>query len=424
MYHFEGIQTSYSYLSYIGSPAYRLVKDLARILTPLSGQTMFTVMNSNKFVERLQDIHTTPEDRLVSFDVTSLFTQVPIDEALKVVETRLTKDPTLVDRTSIPVPQLMELIELCLRSTYFQFQDDFFEQIDGTPMGSPLSPVIANLFIENLEELAMHSAPLKPSLWLRYVDNTFVIWPHGEQNLQSFHAYLNQLSTNIQFTIEEEKEGQLAFLDVLVTHNEDRLSTAVYRKPTHTERYILYHSHHHPRMLTGGMRDRAIRICDNTSKQPEMEHLVRVFEANGFPEELVRKTLAKSQGQQEQRQPPEEEGSLRTLHIPMCGASVRRLRSAPLGVKAVFKSQSTLKQMLVKVKQKRPEEEKKEVVYQVPCNDCSKVYIGETKRTLKVRIAEHKQAVKKGDEKNGIAVHAHTTNHSIDWEGARVQGTA
>ena len=97
---------------------------------------------------------------------------------------------------------------------------------------------------------------------------------------------------------------------------------------------------------------------------------------------------------------------------------------APLGVKAVFKPHSTLKQMLVKVKQKMPEEKKEEVVYQVPFKDCSKVYIGETKRALKVGIAEHKQAVKKGDEKNGLAVHAHTTNHNINWEEARLQGTA
>ena len=83
-----------------------------------------------------------------------------------------------------------------------------------------------------------------------------------------------------------------------------------------------------------------------------------------------------------------------------------------------------LKQLFVKVKQKMPKE-KKEVVYQVPCKDCRKVYIGEAKRrSLKVRISEHKQAVKKGDEKNGIAVHAHTTNHNIDWEGAWVHGTA
>ena len=87
-------------------------------------------------------------------------------------------------------------------------------------------------------------------------------------------------------------------------------------------------------------------------------------------------------------------------------------------MKAVLKPQSTLKQLLVKGKQKMPEEKKKEVVYHVPFKDCRKVHIRETKRTLKIVMAEHKQAVKKGDENNGIPVHAHTTNHSIDWEGA------
>ena len=61
------------------------------------------------------------------------------------------------------------------------------------------------------------------------------------------------------------------------------------------------------------------------------------------------------------------------------------------------------------------------VVYEVPCKECHQTYIGETKRTLKVRLGEHKQAVKHGDPKNGIAVHAHESNHTIDWDGARVK---
>ena len=96
-------------------------------------------------------------------------------------------------------------------------------------------------------------------------------------------------------------------------------------------------------------------------------------------------------------------------------------------MKAIFKPQSTLKQQLVRVKQKMPEEKKKEVVYQVPCKDCPKVYIGETKRTLKIRISEHKQAVKKGGEKNGIAVHARNNQpqHQLErstssWDSTRL----
>jgi hypothetical protein len=161
-----------------------------------------------------------------------------------------------------------------------------------------------------------------------------------------------------------------------------------------------------------------------------MDHPARMSEANGFPVEPVRKTPAKPQRQQEQRQPLEEEEPLRTLHIPYVRGLSEKIEKtcAPFGVKAIFKPGSTLKQMLVKVKLKMPEEKKKEVAYQVPCMDCPKVYTGETKRPFKVRIDEYKRAVKKGDEKgdekHGITVHAHTTNHNIHWEGARVQGTA
>ena len=61
------------------------------------------------------------------------------------------------------------------------------------------------------------------------------------------------------------------------------------------------------------------------------------------------------------------------------------------------------------------------MVYEVPCKECHQTYIGETKRMLKVRLREHKQAVKRGDPKNGITVHAHESNHTIDWDGARVK---
>ena len=68
-----------------------------------------------------------------------------------------------------------------------------------------------------------------------------------------------------------------------------------------------------------------------------------------------------------------------------------------------------------------PEEKKREVVYEVPCKECHLSYIGETKRTLRVRIGEHKQAVKWEDPRNGIAVHAHQSQHAINWDGAEVK---
>ena len=88
---------------------------------------MHAVKNSTSFVDRIHEIRIEPQDQMISIDVTNIFTQVPVDEALRVVEERLSADDSLKERTSIPTPQLIELIELCLRSTYFQFQDRCFE---------------------------------------------------------------------------------------------------------------------------------------------------------------------------------------------------------------------------------------------------------------------------------------------------------
>ena len=142
------------------------------------------------------------------------------------------------ERTAIPVPRLAQLMELCVRSTYFSFQNQFYKQKDGTAMGSPLSSIIANLFMEDLEEMAIHSVRSLPTLWIHYVDDTIVIWQHGEDQLLQFHRHLNQQCPSIQFTMEREKEGGIAFLDVMVIREGDHLHTSVYRKPTHTDHYI------------------------------------------------------------------------------------------------------------------------------------------------------------------------------------------
>ena len=92
---------------------------------------------------------------MISFDVTSLFTKVPIEEALQAVSTRLTQDDTLEDRTAIPIADICALTELCLCSTYFSFDAMFFEQVEGAAMGSPLSPIVANLYMEAFEERAL-----------------------------------------------------------------------------------------------------------------------------------------------------------------------------------------------------------------------------------------------------------------------------
>ena len=92
-----------------------------------------------------------------------------------------------------------------------------------------------------------------------------------------------------------------------------------------------------------------------------------------------------------------------------------------MGVKPVFRPMNTIKRDLMQVKNRTPEQKQTGVVYEVPCKDCPEGYVGETKRTLKVRMSEHRQAVRRGDPKNSIAVNFQKTNHCINWDGATVQ---
>ena len=94
---------------------------------------------------------------LVSFDVVSLFTNVPVDLALRVAEQRLRQDDTLADCTALKVEEVVQLLEFCLNATCFAFRGSFFQQTFGTAMGSPVSMTVVNLVMENVEERALES---------------------------------------------------------------------------------------------------------------------------------------------------------------------------------------------------------------------------------------------------------------------------
>ena len=129
----------------IGSPTHKLAKELARILFRLAGHTSSFVKNSAHFVEQIRSTTHEDNDKMVSFDVTSLFTKVPVEDAMAAIRHN---DKTLDERTLMTTEETCKMTKLCLASTYFQFKDTFYEQVEGAAMGSPLSPIVANLYME------------------------------------------------------------------------------------------------------------------------------------------------------------------------------------------------------------------------------------------------------------------------------------
>ena len=110
---------------------------------------------------------------------------------------------TWLKRTPIRLYDIYSLVKLCLKSTYFQLDDYFFEQIEGAAIGSPFFPIVANIYQERFEKIALQSTHLQPKHWSQYVDDTYVVWPHGKATLLPFLDHLNGIYDSIQFTMEE-----------------------------------------------------------------------------------------------------------------------------------------------------------------------------------------------------------------------------
>ena len=143
--------------------------------------------------------------------------------------------------------------------------------------------------MEHFEQTAIASAEHKPSLWLRYVDHIFSIWAHGDCELEKFLKHLNTQRPAITFTIEKESKEKLQFLDIPIDGNNDKITTLVYIKPTHT---YLHYTFNHPKStkqaIVTSLQNRANMICLNKDDlRKEYQHTASTLSANGYPQNIL-----------------------------------------------------------------------------------------------------------------------------------------
>ena len=126
-----------------------------------------------------------------------------------------------------------DLLNLLTKELFFTFSKKFYIQVDGVAMGSPLSPILANIFISHHEENWLNTCPIKfkPSFYKRYVDNIFVLFESSE-SVDSCREYMSSKHQSINFTVGKQNVGSLSFLDVIICRKNCKYVTSVHRKPT------------------------------------------------------------------------------------------------------------------------------------------------------------------------------------------------
>ena len=242
--------------------------------------------NTHHFIQQLQGKKLEPGEVITSFDVKALFTSVPVQPAIQIVKQRLQQDSTLPQRTSMSTPQITSLLEFCLTHTYFLFQGKYYEQVQSAAMCSPISPLIANIFMEEFGVKSLSSIPHPSSLWLRFVDDTFVI--NRAEHSQDLLHHINSQDPHIQLTVEPTQQGSFPFLDTLVTIEPDNtFSTTVYRKPTHTGQYLHWDSNHHitaKQSVYNTLAHRAKIVSSTQDKMDkELQHIKTALQHCQFP---------------------------------------------------------------------------------------------------------------------------------------------
>ena len=234
-------------------------------------------------------------DILVSYDVSSLFTNVPVDETVENFAERAFENDWFNKEHNLNITKtdLIELLRVATKNQLFQFEGDLFEQTDGVAMCSPLGPLMANTFMCSIEK-QLEARNKMPAFYKRYVDNTLSIMPN-EETASEFLMTLNNSHPSINFTMELEENGRLPFLGMDIIRNGCHLDTKVYRKPTDTGLLLHYHSHvdeRYKRSLLNTMLNRAFKLSSTWKLfHQECERLKVTFSRLCYPEELVQSTI-------------------------------------------------------------------------------------------------------------------------------------
>ena len=189
-----------------GSPTYFLAQFLYIISSECPGKPKFHVKNSFEFIKKIKNKSISKNHRVISLDVKSLYTNVGKQRFIQALEKRA---HLINSRCKIPLNEIIEATELLMDNTSFQFNNKFYTQIFGTPMGSSISGLFADLVMEDLETECLRKLSFAPAFYFRYVDDVITCVPHDK--IDEILAMFNTYDDRLQFTYEIENTQNLHF---------------------------------------------------------------------------------------------------------------------------------------------------------------------------------------------------------------------
>lgn len=442
------------------SESYRTAEFIDFFLNPLSTKHDSYLRDTNHFIEKVKSIKIQGPCLLFSMDVESLYTNIDTSIGMKVIEQHLRKYPD----PKRPDNQLLQLLYINLTRNDFQFNGEHFLQIRGTAMGKKFAPAYANIYMAHWEETVFPKCPLRPTQYLRYLDDIWGIWQHSQEEFGTFIDILNSHHPTIKLKATQHPTS-IDFLDTTTFKGPQflqtgRLDLRVFVKPTDTHALLHRRSFHPTHTFRGILKSQILRfrrICTRTTDyHKSVRRLFLALRRRGYSWSLMRRTKHNTSndnpiGVKESSQQNKPPIPIVTTYSTYTKRATRKLKqnfNRILGQSTLFqqyrlisafKKNPNLKDILVRTtlppitaRVRTPQQRiirtatagrvhripkqrshtTSNCVYLLRCNSCQILYVGETQNSLRTRLTTHRHAIR-NHPKRPTHVTAHFQRHGL-----------
>ena len=343
---------------------------------------------------------------LVSYDVNSLFTNIPLKETIKLaVDLIKTSYPNL----KISSDDLTKLFKFATCETHFLFNGKFYDQIDDVAMGSPLAPVLANLFMGHNEKLWLENFQgTPPSYYRRYANDIFSVF-NDSFEAKEFFNYINTRHLNIKFIMETEVNKVIPFLDVLIDNSQNIFKTSTYHKSTYFGlllNYTSFTSRFYKIGLIKYLIDRTYKINNSwPGFHDDVSKIKDVLKRNSYPPFILDKIIKAyiNKIHYNNNEVSSEINKSQYSKLPYIGKYSEQVQKKITKLCKQYYNENNVKIVFTSfkisnyfsVKDATPYFLKSFLVYKFICARCKSCYIGETCHHFIIRIDEHIKKDKK-----------------------------
>ncbi|XP_058815363.1 uncharacterized protein LOC131678929 [Topomyia yanbarensis] len=377
------------------APSYNLSKFVGQIINN-SITSQYNIKDSYSFCDFINSITLPPGYVLVSLDVTALFTSIPKSLVIHDIIIRWNE---IKSNTNINLDLFLEIVEFCIDSSYFKYDNKHYLQIFGTAMGNPLSPALADLIMETLLDTVTRTLNCKPAFIKKFVDDLLLAIPMDQLNhvLQTFNSY----NEHIQFTYETEVDKKIPFLDLLLIRTDTQtIKSEWYIKPIASGRFLDYYSFHplHQKLnMAQNFIQKVTHLSTNLQANEKSQIIHQQLSLNNYPRNLRNRLINRMHERNHSNIliPPANEETLQytyrsIAYIPHLSNKIdKHLKNDYKNIRLAHHNTRTVRHLFTKLKDPVPDDQQNNIIYSIPCESCPACYIGMTTNKLKTRIYGH-----------------------------------